>query len=32
MIGALAAGNAILLKPSEVAANASEIIKRLSDR
>jgi len=32
LIGALAAGNAVLLKPSEVSANTSAVIKRLCDK
>jgi len=32
LVGALAAGNAVLLKPSEVSATTSAVLKRLSDR
>lgn len=32
LIGAIAAGNAVVLKPSEVSANCSAVIKKLADR
>jgi len=31
LIGAIAAGNAVLLKPSEVSSHTSAIMKRLLD-